>query len=89
MLREMLESVRELRLYWQPKAGEVHRVKGLMRKAGVRIPLPRRCAAKQRQLQGLDDMMEASTRLGLYDGELNGLLEHPKRGGRGAGWTRD
>ena len=42
VLLEMLETVREIRLYWQPKAGEVHRVKVLLRKAGVPIPRPRR-----------------------------------------------
>lgn len=42
MLTEAIETVREIRLYWQPKAGEVHRVKVLLRKAGVPIPRPRR-----------------------------------------------
>ena len=42
-LRDALETVRELRKYWEPKAaGEVHRVKVLLRKAGVPIPRPRR-----------------------------------------------
>lgn len=42
MLLEMLELVRELRIYWQPKAGEVHRAKTALRRAGIPIPLPRR-----------------------------------------------
>lgn len=42
ILLEALETVREIRLYWQPKVGEVHRVKVLLRKAGVPIPRPRR-----------------------------------------------
>lgn len=39
---ESLEAVREMRLYWQPKAGQVHRVGVLQRKAEVAIPLLRR-----------------------------------------------
>lgn len=42
ILLEMLEVVRELRIYWQPKAGEVHRAKTALRRAGIPIPLPRR-----------------------------------------------
>jgi hypothetical protein len=42
VLRESLETVREMRLYWQPKAGQVHRVRVLLRKAGVPIPRPGR-----------------------------------------------
>lgn len=42
ILLESLETVREMRLYWQPKAGQVHRVRVLLRKAGVPTPRPRR-----------------------------------------------
>jgi len=42
MLREMLETIRDLRRYLEPRAGAVHRVKVLMRSAHVRIPLPHR-----------------------------------------------
>ncbi len=42
VLRGSLETVREMRPYWQPKAGQVHRVRVLLRKAGVPIPRPRR-----------------------------------------------
>jgi hypothetical protein len=43
MLREALETIRELRNYWElPKAGKVHRVKMLLRRAGVPTPRPRR-----------------------------------------------
>jgi hypothetical protein len=54
MLLEMLELVRELRIYWQPKAGEVHRAKTALRRAGIPIPLPRRvtvtCHASEEEL---------------------------------------
>jgi hypothetical protein len=42
IMLEGLESVRDMRLYWEPKAGAVHRVKALLRKAGVPVPRPRK-----------------------------------------------
>lgn len=42
ILLEALETVRELRKYWEPRAGEVHRTKTMLRKAGVPIPRPRK-----------------------------------------------
>ena len=41
ILLEVLKTVREMRLYL-PKAGRVHRIKVLLRKAGVPIPRPRK-----------------------------------------------
>jgi hypothetical protein len=46
ILLEALETVRELRMYWQPKAGEVHRAKAALRRAGIPIPFPRRVKVK-------------------------------------------
>lgn len=45
-LLEALETVRELRMYWQPKAGEVHRAKAALRRACIPIPLPRSVKVK-------------------------------------------
>lgn len=42
MLREMLETVRELRAYWRHRPGEVYRAKQRLRAAGVPVPLPDR-----------------------------------------------
>lgn len=42
ILLEAIETVRELRKYWVARAGEVHRTKTLLRKAGVPIPRPRK-----------------------------------------------
>ena len=53
MLLEALETVREMRCYWQPRAGRVHRVKALLRKAGVPVPRPR----KKNELRGSSAQM--------------------------------
>ena len=42
ILLEVLEAVREMRLYLHPNAGRAHRIKVLLRKAGVPIPRPRK-----------------------------------------------
>ncbi len=42
MLLELLETVRELRPYFQRSAGKLHLVKVLLRKAGVPISRPRK-----------------------------------------------
>lgn len=40
--------------------------------------MPKRISrSKKHQLRGLDLMMSASTELGLYDGELEGMSLHP------------
>ena len=41
ILLEVLKTVREMRPYL-PKTGRVHRIKVLLRKAGVPIPRPRK-----------------------------------------------
>jgi hypothetical protein len=42
ILLEAVETVRELQMYRKPKAGVVHRVKVLLRKAGIPLPRPRK-----------------------------------------------
>lgn len=59
ILLEALETVRELRMYWQPKAGEVHRAKAALRRAGIPIPFPRKVKVKW---HASEDEMFASVR---------------------------
>jgi hypothetical protein len=42
ILLEFLDTVREMRPYLPLKSGRAHRIKVLLRKAGVPIPRPRR-----------------------------------------------
>jgi len=42
ILRELLETTRELRAYWRLRPGEVYRAKQRLRKLRLRVPLPDR-----------------------------------------------
>lgn len=41
-LRDALKTSRDIRKHWQGRAGALHRLKQLLRKAGVPMPRPRR-----------------------------------------------
>jgi excisionase family DNA binding protein len=59
--------------------GEVRRTPGGHRRISKAAVLRYKAASKERQAKGLDAMVEASERLGLYDEELAGVPVRAKR----------
>jgi len=59
--------------------GEVRRTAGRHRRISKAAVLRYKEASRQRQTQGLDDMMAATQRLGLYERELEGVPVRGKR----------
>ena len=61
VLLDVLETVREGRFCLQSKAGEVHRVKVLLRMAGVPVPRPRRLVDVHRGISPQMNQLLAAT----------------------------
>ncbi len=59
--------------------GDVRRTAGGHRRISKAAVLQYKAASKDRQAKGLDAMVEASDRLGLYDKELDGIPVRSKR----------
>lgn len=59
--------------------GEVRRTAGGHRRISKAAVLQYKAASKDRQAKGLDAMVEATERLGLYDSELDGIPVRSKR----------
>lgn len=59
--------------------GDVRRTAGGHRRISRAAVLEYKERSKARQAKGLDEMVEASRRLGLYDAELKGIPERRKR----------
>lgn len=58
--------------------GEVRRTSGGHRRISRSAVLAYWARTKERQLEGIDEMIEASQRLGLYDAEIDDLPDHLK-----------
>jgi excisionase family DNA binding protein len=59
--------------------GEVRRTAGNHRRISKAALLEYKVHSKERQAKGLDAMMQASRKLGLYDDELAGVPGRPRR----------
>ena len=77
MLLEALATVREQRMYCQPKAGEVHRVKVALRCAGIPVPLPR--SVKVEWHASEDELFASVQRRLARLGELAAATVQPRK----------
>ena len=76
-MQQLLETIADMQ--YRGLAVEAHgKLSTAQRKSLREILRMRAMRKKQRQLRGLDLMMEASAKLGLYDAELEGV---PTRSG--------